>query len=126
MADACMAGAEAKLGGRDSLIRPPLGSMMPELPQATGLTDQERMANLIRQCMAPLPTVAITPRRLMFLTNLVPAALYPGTLPACTAVMYAITDTAVLPEGSYKVERRGPKSLQHSLSIALWEQQQGR
>ena len=54
-----MLAAEAKLGGRDSLIRPPPNSMMPELPQSAGLSDQERMANLIRQCMAPLPTVGL-------------------------------------------------------------------
>lgn len=32
---------------------------MPELAQRAGLSDQERMANLIRQCMAPLPTVGV-------------------------------------------------------------------
>ena len=52
-----MSGADAKLGGKDALLRPPPGSMMLELPQPAGLSDQERMANLIRQCMAPLPTV---------------------------------------------------------------------
>ena len=60
MADACMPGVEARMGSRDSLARPPPGGMMPELAQATGLSDQERMANLIRQCMAPLPTVGST------------------------------------------------------------------
>lgn len=36
----------------------PVG-MMPDLAQPAGLTDQERMANLIRQCMAPLPSVRL-------------------------------------------------------------------
>lgn len=40
-------------------MRPPPGGMMPDLAQPAGLTDQERMANLIRQCMAPLPTVKL-------------------------------------------------------------------
>ena len=35
------------------------GGMMPDLAQPAGLTDQERMANLIRQCMAPLPSVTL-------------------------------------------------------------------
>ena len=35
------------------------GGMMPDLAQPAGLTDQERMANLIRQCMAPLPSVRL-------------------------------------------------------------------
>ena len=60
-ADAFMPGAEAKLGSRDGLMRPPSGSMMPELAHSAGLSDQERMANLIRQCMAPLPTVGNQP-----------------------------------------------------------------
>ena len=36
------------------------GGMMPDLAQPAGLTDQERMANLIRQCMAPLPSVGLS------------------------------------------------------------------
>ncbi|CAL5224107.1 g6738 [Coccomyxa viridis] len=51
---------EAKLGSRDGLMRPPSGSMMPELAHSAGLSDQERMANLIRQCMAPLPTNGVS------------------------------------------------------------------
>ncbi len=41
-------------------MRPPPGGMIPESAQPAGLSDQERMANLIRQCMAPLPTVSIS------------------------------------------------------------------
>ena len=48
-------GAEAKPG--NGIARPPPGGMIPESAQPAGLSDQERVANLIRQCMAPLPTV---------------------------------------------------------------------
>ena len=33
--------------------------MVPDLAQPITMSDQERMANLIRQCMAPLPTVRL-------------------------------------------------------------------
>ena len=49
--------AEARLGNRDAMMHAMPGGMMPDLAQPAGLTDQERMANLIRQCMAPLPSV---------------------------------------------------------------------
>ena len=49
--------AEARFGKRDAMMHAVAGSMMPDLAQPAGLTDQERMANLIRQCMAPLPSV---------------------------------------------------------------------
>ncbi|CAK0731822.1 hypothetical protein CVIRNUC_000047 [Coccomyxa viridis] len=47
---------EARFGGRDAMMHAAPVGMMPDLAQPAGLTDQERMANLIRQCMAPLPS----------------------------------------------------------------------
>ena len=51
--------AEARFGNRDAMMHAVPGGMMPDLAQPAGLTDQERMANLIRQCMAPLPSVTL-------------------------------------------------------------------
>ena len=51
------------------------GGMMPDLAQPAGLTDQERMANLIRQCMAPLPSVRLPSNFMSCRTVLVEAIM---------------------------------------------------